>query len=159
MGAMERTARFPTPLGPMEATTGPSGALIALGFVGPDGAEGETDSSPVARQLEEYFAGRRRAFDLPLDPRGSAFEREVWEALLEVPFGKTSAYGAIAERIGRPGSARAVGRAVGANPIAVVIPCHRAVGAGGALTGYAGGMERKRALLALEGSLSLELDV
>jgi methylated-DNA-[protein]-cysteine S-methyltransferase len=114
------------------------------------------DSSPVLAQaraqLAEYFAGRRMRFDLPLRPQGTAFQQAVWRALLRVPFGKTSTYGALAAAIGRPTAARAVGAAVGANPLAVVVPCHRIIGADGTLTGYAGGLARKVKLLALEGA-------
>lgn len=162
---MRATHRFPTPLGTMEAALGPSGEVTRLAFSGemgvPSSEPPEVDpaAATIARQIDEYFAGDRRAFGLALDPEGTAFELAVWEALLRVPWGETVSYGSLADRIGRSDSARAVGRAVGANPIAIVIPCHRAVGARGALTGYAGGIERKRALLALEGSLSLELDV
>ena len=102
------------------------------------------------RQLDEYFAGRRHAFDLPLRLRGTRFQRDVWEALLGVDYGTTTSYSAIAERIGRPGAQRAVGAAVGSNPLAVVVPCHRIVGADGGLTGYGGGLPRKRYLLELE---------
>lgn len=101
-------------------------------------------------QLAEYFFGKRTRFDLPLRPEGTAFQQAVWRALLKVPFGETSTYGALAATIGRPGAARAVGAAVGANPIAVVVPCHRIIGADGTLTGYAGGLARKTKLLALE---------
>lgn len=113
------------------------------------------DAAPVlarARaQLAEYFSGKRTRFELPLRPQGTAFQQSVWRALLKVPFGKTSTYGALAAAIGRPSAARAVGAAVGANPLAVVVPCHRIIGADGTLTGYAGGLARKTKLLALEG--------
>jgi len=110
-------------------------------------------------QLAEYFAGERREFDLELEPRGSEFERRVWTALAEIPYGETRAYGQIAAAIGAPGQARAVGTANARNPIAVIVPCHRVIGADGSLTGYAGGLERKRLLLDLESPLSqLDLD-
>lgn len=102
-------------------------------------------------QLAEYFGGERRAFDLPLDPQGTAFQREVWDALTAIPYGETRTYGALAEAIGRPGSARAVGAANGQNPISIIIPCHRVIGSTGSLTGYAGGIDIKRRLLNLEG--------
>ena len=105
------------------------------------------------RQLDEYFAGGRSEFDFPMRLEGSAFERDVWAALEEIPYGTTATYGEIAERVGRPGRARAVGAANGRNPIAIVVPCHRVIGAGGKLTGYGGGLERKRELLVLEGAL------
>ncbi len=99
------------------------------------------------RQLAEWFAGERTAFDLPLRPRGTPFQLAVWHALAEIPFGETRTYGEIAARLGRPSAARAVGAANGRNPVSVVVPCHRVIGADGALTGYAGGVERKRWLL------------
>ncbi len=101
-------------------------------------------------QLEEYFAGSRTTFDLPLDLRGTPFQRAVWDALLELPLGATSTYRAIAQRIARPGAVRATGSAIGRNPISIIVPCHRVLGVSGALSGYAGGLERKRFLLALE---------
>lgn len=104
----------------------------------------------AARQLDEYFSGRRRRFDLPLAPAGTAFQRDVWRAIAAVPAGSTITYAELARRVGRPTSVRAAGAATGRNPLSIVVPCHRIVGAGGALTGYAGGLERKRALLALE---------
>ncbi len=104
----------------------------------------------TAGQLEEYLQGRRRAFDLPLAPQGTPLQRDVWQALRALPCGETVTYGELAARIGRPRSARAVGAAVGRNPISILIPCHRVVGADGRLTGYAGGLDRKQALLALE---------
>lgn len=102
------------------------------------------------RQLEGYFDGHLRDFDLPLAAAGSPFQRDVWEALLTVPYGATRTYGAIARQIGRPDRARAVGAANGRNPIAIVIPCHRVIGAGGDLVGYGGGLPRKAWLLSLE---------
>jgi methylated-DNA-[protein]-cysteine S-methyltransferase len=101
-------------------------------------------------QLQAYFAGERTAFELQLDLRGSQFYRRVWEALLSIPYGETRSYGEIARQIGAPGAARAVGLANGRNPIAIVVPCHRVIGASGGLTGYGGGLDRKRALLELE---------
>lgn len=105
----------------------------------------------AARQLDEYFAGKRIAFNLPLDMQGTEFQRKVWHALMEIPFGQTISYAEQAKRIGKPGAVRAVGAAIGRNPISIVIPCHRVIGTSGRLTGYAGGIERKSALLALEG--------
>jgi methylated-DNA-[protein]-cysteine S-methyltransferase len=102
------------------------------------------------RQLAEWFAGERTVFDLPLRPGGTPFQLEVWRALAEIPFGETRTYGEIAARLGRPSAARAVGAANGRNPVSIVVPCHRVIGAGGALTGYAGGLERKRWLLGHE---------
>ena len=116
------------------------------------------DDHPVlaaaASQLGEYFERARREFDLPLGPVGTAFQRAVWAALREIPFGQTRSYGDIARRLGlAPGAARAVGLANGANPISIVVPCHRVVGANGSLTGFGGGLARKRALLDLEADL------
>jgi methylated-DNA-[protein]-cysteine S-methyltransferase len=106
----------------------------------------------VRRELDEYFAGRRREFDVPLDLGAAApFQRAVLTELAQVPYGRTATYGALAERIGRPRAARAVGGALNRNPLPIVLPCHRIVGAAGNLVGYAGGLDRKRALLALEG--------
>lgn len=103
------------------------------------------------QQLEEYFAGSRQEFDLPLANDGTEFQRKVWGELRRIPFGQTASYGEIAQRLGyEPGISRAVGAANGANPLPVVVPCHRVVGSDGTLTGYAGGIERKKTLLALE---------
>jgi methylated-DNA-[protein]-cysteine S-methyltransferase len=104
----------------------------------------------AAEQLTEFFAGRRTTFDLPIAPVGTDFQRTVWAALREIPYGTVTTYAEIARRIGRPTASRAVGLANGRNPISVVVPCHRVVGGNGSLTGYAGGLDRKRALLALE---------
>ena len=104
----------------------------------------------AAEQLREYFTGRRTAFDLPLDPAGTAFQRQVWFALADIPYGQTVSYGQVAEAVGHPTGFRAVGAANGRNPIAIVLPCHRVIGADGSLTGYGGGLPLKRALLALE---------
>ena len=101
-------------------------------------------------QLGEYFAGERTGFDLPLDPAGTPFQRAVWEALVEIPYGETVSYGELARQVGRPGASRAVGLANGRNPISIVVPCHRVIGASGSLTGYGGGLDRKRFLLELE---------
>jgi methylated-DNA-[protein]-cysteine S-methyltransferase len=101
-------------------------------------------------QLDAYFAGELTDFDLELDLRGTEFQQRVWKALLTIPYGETRSYGEIAEQIGAPGAARAVGLANGRNPIAIVVPCHRVIGSGGSLTGYGGGLERKQTLLELE---------
>lgn len=103
-------------------------------------------------QLDEYFAGERRRFDLPLAPRGTDFQRRVWRALLDIPYGKTISYGELARRIGNPSASRAVGLANGANPLPIVVPCHRVIGADGSLTGFGGGLPIKRRLLAIEGA-------
>jgi methylated-DNA-[protein]-cysteine S-methyltransferase len=104
----------------------------------------------VTRQLAQYFDGSRHEFDVPLVLAGNAFELRVWNALCEIPYGETVSYGEIAHRIGEPAAARAVGLANGRNPIALIVPCHRVIGADGSLTGYGGGLERKRYLLDLE---------
>ncbi len=140
------------------------GALVAVHFdASADGSAGhERGGSPVLarahQQLREYFDGERRVFDLPLRPAGTEFQRRVWDVLATVPWGTTTTYGAIAARLGLPpGASRAVGAANGANPIAIVLPCHRVIGSDGRLTGYAGGLERKALLLRLEG-VSTEAD-
>lgn len=102
------------------------------------------------RQLDEYFAGSRHRFDMPLAPAGTSFQRAIWKAIAEVPCGRTRTYADLATRVGRPGCARAAGAATGRNPLSIVVPCHRIVGSDGSLTGYAGGLDRKRHLLALE---------
>ncbi|GAA5194160.1 methylated-DNA--[protein]-cysteine S-methyltransferase [Rugosimonospora acidiphila] len=114
---------------------------------------GERDPAPFARvieQLTEYFDGARTTFDLPLAEQGTPFQRVVWAALGDIPYGETVSYGQLAERIGRPTASRAVGLANGKNPVSIIVPCHRVVGAGGDLTGYGGGIERKRYLLDFE---------
>jgi methylated-DNA-[protein]-cysteine S-methyltransferase len=108
----------------------------------------------VKIELDEYFAGQRHSFALPLDMAcGTAFQQTVWRALLAIPYGNSTSYGALSSAIGRPSAVRALGGAVGRNPFSIVVPCHRVIGANGALTGYAGGLERKTALLQLEGVL------
>jgi methylated-DNA-[protein]-cysteine S-methyltransferase len=110
-------------------------------------------------ELSEYFAGARTTFTLPLSPAGTAFQREVWGAIAAIPYAETAAYRDLASRIGRPASIRAAGAATGRNPLSIIVPCHRVVGADGTLTGYAGGLERKRALLALERKARAARDV
>lgn len=104
----------------------------------------------AARELDEYFAGERRAFDLPLDLSGTPFQHAVWRALQALAFGSTTSYRSIAQHAGNPDAIRAAGTAIGRNPVSIIVPCHRVLGAAGALCGYAGGLERKRYLLALE---------
>ncbi|HEV8635155.1 MAG TPA: methylated-DNA--[protein]-cysteine S-methyltransferase [Chloroflexota bacterium] len=115
-------------------------------------------NAAAARQLAEYARGERRSFDLPLEPRGTDFQRRVWTAVAAVPHGRTVTYREIARRVGQPRSVRAVGAANGANPLPIVIPCHRVVGADGQLHGYAGGLALKRRLLGLEGADGLMVD-
>lgn len=109
----------------------------------------------TSKQLDEFFSGVRKKFDLPLAPEGSDFQQRVWQALQEIPFGKTVTYGELSEKLGDPNAVRAVGTANGKNPIAIIIPCHRVIGSDQKLTGYAGGIERKRWLLQHEGALLL----
>lgn len=157
---MTRYAKFLTPLGAVLATAEgnfvTSVNFIAAKSVPPLGKDWEEDprSSPLnecAEQLADYFAGTRRRFDLPVAPRGTPFQKRVWREIERVPFGQTITYSELASRAGAPGSARAAGAATGRNPIWIVVPCHRIVGADGSLTGYAGGLERKRKLLEIEG--------
>lgn len=112
----------------------------------------------VIEQLQQYFAGRRHTFDLPLAPVGTEFQRAVWRALTKIPYGTTISYGELAQRIGNPRASRAVGLANGANPLPIVVPCHRVIGANGSLTGFGGGLPIKQALLSLEGVIPSELD-
>jgi len=113
-------------------------------------APGNAHLKRAKKQLGEYFAGKRKHFDLELDPAGSPFQKHVWKAIAGVPYGETISYGELARRAGFPEGARAAGAATGRNPISIVVPCHRIVGSNGKLTGYAGGLDKKRALLALE---------
>lgn len=144
-----------SPIGPLRLVAA-AGALTAIEF-SPfhDRADEASDDEPVllqaAAQLTQYFAGHRTEFDLPLAPRGTAFQQRVWAELRKIGYGETASYGDIAHRLGLTNAAsRAVGSANGRNPIPIVVPCHRVIGADGTLTGYAGGIERKRVLLDLE---------
>jgi methylated-DNA-[protein]-cysteine S-methyltransferase len=148
-----------SPLGPLTLVVTDVGALAALYMTdqqhgpAPDADLGERDDTVAAdavAQLAAYFAGNRTTFELPLDPSGTEFQRRVWEALRDIPYGTTETYGHLAERIGSPRGTRAVGAATGRNPIGIIVPCHRLVGSTGDLTGYAGGLDRKRWLLDLE---------
>jgi methylated-DNA-[protein]-cysteine S-methyltransferase len=155
-------ARYASPLGPMIVAATPRG-VAGIWFEGQKHMPGNSawplqPDHPVLlqaiEQLDEYFKGVRSTFDLPLDLQGgTAFQQSVWQALLAIPRGGTTSYGQLGQRIGRPAAVRAVGAAVGRNPVSVVVPCHRVVGADGSLTGYAGGLERKTALLQLEGAI------
>ena len=149
---------YRSPQGTMLITATPKG-LAGVYFKGqkhfPKRREWQRDARhPVLlrakRELAEYFAGRRTRFSVALDPQGTDFQRSVWKQIGRVGFGKTLTYGELARRAGHPGSARAAGAATGRNPLGVIVPCHRIMGADGSLTGYAGGLHRKRALLALE---------
>jgi methylated-DNA-[protein]-cysteine S-methyltransferase len=150
-----RYTTMDTPIGEL-TLLGDDDALVGVwmgpkepepGWVRDDAALAE----PV-RQLEEYFAGERTDFDLPLQPRGTEFQQRVWNLLREIPYGETTTYGALALRLGNPKSVRAVGLANGRNPLPIVVPCHRVIGADGSLVGFGGGLDRKRALLSLEGN-------
>jgi methylated-DNA-[protein]-cysteine S-methyltransferase len=137
-----------SPIGPLTLHQEPGG-LCALRFGAERGLPAAT--GPAAEQLDEYFAGARRAFDLPLVLRGSELQLAVWAALREIPYGETTTYGEITRRIGRPlADVRAVAATIGRTPVPIVVPCHRVIGADGSLTGYGGGLHRKRALLDLE---------
>jgi methylated-DNA-[protein]-cysteine S-methyltransferase len=147
-----------SPVGPL-TLAGKDGRLMHLRMIdqtyepGRNGWERDDAAFPDAvEQLDAYFAGERREFDLELDLIGSNFQRRVWEALRTIPYGETRSYGQVAEQIGSSGASRAVGLASGHNPIGIIVPCHRVIGANGSLTGYGGGLERKRALLELERS-------
>lgn len=120
---------------------------------GPGWREGGTTLLRAARQLEQYFAGERREFELELGPQGTPFQERVWRELARIPYGRTTSYGALARRVGNPNASRAVGAANGRNPLPIVIPCHRVVGADGRLTGFGGGIETKRFLLEHEAEL------
>ena len=118
--------------------------------VNPQWHMNESAFQETKRQLAEYFAGRRKVFDIPLRFQGTPFQLRVWEALQQIPFGTTISYADLASRVGQPNASRAVGNANGRNPLSIVVPCHRVVGAGGRLTGYAGGVDRKQWLLSFE---------
>jgi len=136
-----------TPFGPILAQVNAAGALTHLKFGAPGAGEDTAENPAVAKQLTEYFAGQRKEFDLPLAPNGTEFQQRVWKELARIPYGETISYAELAKRVGSQGAARAVGRANATNPIAIVVPCHRVIGADGSLTGYAYGVELKRNLL------------
>lgn len=144
-----------TPVGTLLLTAAESGALTSVSWRAPgDGVRAPAAFAAAVEQLEAYFAGALTAFDLPLAARGTAFQQRVWAALDEIPYGATTTYGELARDLGvARDRIRAVGAAVGANPLLIVRPCHRVIGADGSLTGYAGGVERKHRLLTLEGAL------
>ncbi len=153
--------RIDTPLGPLTLVATSRGLAAALfdadahhpGVVEAPTNAGQQHLKQAARELAEYFGAGRRVFKVPLDPQGTDFQQQVWQRLLEIPAGALSTYGAIARQVGRPSAARAVGAAVGRNPLTIIVPCHRVVGSDGSLTGYASGLPRKQALLQLEGAL------
>ena len=156
---MKSFCRFESPIGRLLLTC--DGTALTGLYMEPsrkaqstDGWTEDITAAPLAaavRQLSEYFAGTRREFDLPLRLHGTSFQTRVWRELSNIPFGRTLSYGEMARLIGKPNASRAVGLANGSNPISVIVPCHRVIGADGSLTGYGGGLERKRWLLAHEG--------
>jgi O-6-methylguanine DNA methyltransferase len=166
---MNPVHRIDTTLGPVQAAFDAAGAVIYLGFADHEFREAllaklarlapvPLSAAAEARlrdQLDAYAAGTRTTFDVPFRLHGSPFEQRVWAALQRIPFGETRSYGQLAAELGDPNLSRAVGRANGANPVSILVPCHRVIGANGTLTGYAGGLAMKERLLALEGALSL----
>jgi methylated-DNA-[protein]-cysteine S-methyltransferase len=162
---MIRFRPIATPLGPLFATA-VGDTLTGLYYEGgrhapqisPSWMEDPQDRTlaECARQLAEYFSGKRRDFDLPMAPGGTPFRRRVWDEITRIPYGETISYAELARRAGAPGSARAAGAATGRNPLSIVVPCHRVIASGGSLTGYAGGLERKTRLLEIEGALRAE---
>ncbi|MFY9825209.1 MAG: methylated-DNA--[protein]-cysteine S-methyltransferase [Thermoanaerobaculia bacterium] len=161
---MNYSSTFDSPCGPLICVVDEDGAVVRIAFGHGRDAQKITDlkaendviedagrTAEVRRQLDEYFAGRREEFDLVLAPRGTPFELAVWEELRRIPFGQTRSYADIARTLGKPAATRAVGRANGANPIPIVVPCHRVIGSNGSLTGFGGGIDNKARLLELEG--------
>ena len=156
-------SRHETPLGPLTLAATARG--LALAWFDKQAHRSDEVAAPwlpqhpllqqAAAEFDDYFAGRRREFALPLDPLGTPFQQRVWQALLRIPMGRLSTYGAIARELGVPDAARAVGAAVGRNPLGVIVPCHRVIGSNGSLTGYAAGLPRKETLLRMEGALLL----
>ncbi|MEQ7004717.1 methylated-DNA--[protein]-cysteine S-methyltransferase [Actinopolymorpha sp. B17G11] len=184
MTTIHYTCTMDSPIGPLELRAGPE-TLTSIRFVDiAPAAQGEVDASPASpanpanpanvddsgnvddsdvlraaiTQLDEYFAGERTDFDLPLHTGGTPFQQQVWSMLAEIPYAETWSYAELARRIGSPTAFRAVGAANGQNPLPIVLPCHRVVGANGTLVGYGGGMDRKRTLLQLEATVQLQRD-
>lgn len=163
---MHQATVIETPIGPLDVVGRCDGAdevivhiTLPESSAGPAWADLERrdDALPTARrQIEEYFAGRRRTFELEVEGDGTEFQRLVWQELARIPYGETRSYADVAAAIGRPAAVRAVGAANGRNPIPIVVPCHRVIGADGSLTGFGGGLEAKRRLLELEGALPPE---
>jgi methylated-DNA-[protein]-cysteine S-methyltransferase len=156
--AESRFATMPSPVGELTLTTDGTGLTGVYMGDHPRSAErGRRDEAALAdavEQLGAYFAGARRTFDLPLAPRGTPFQLKVWEGLRAIPYATTISYGELARRIGNPNASRAVGLANGRNPIGIIVPCHRVIGADGSLTGYGGGLANKRILLDLEARIA-----
>ena len=148
---------FPSPLGPVQLR-GTAAALRSLFLAGKrsppplpaDTRRDDVPLRPARKQVEEFLAGQRRCFSLPIEMQGSEFQLRVWQGLLAIPYGQTLSYGSLSKRIGLPTASRAVGSALGQNPLLIVVPCHRVLAASGALGGYSGGLAQKRLLLALE---------
>jgi methylated-DNA-[protein]-cysteine S-methyltransferase len=151
------------PIGDLTLVSEGDAAIVGLYFANHRGGSSAVDTAwtedggvPIlqeaTKQLDEYFAGTRTTFDLPLRPIGTAFQLVVWEQLRQIPFGETISYGELARRVGNPAASRAVGMANGRNPISIIVPCHRVIGADGSLTGFGGGVDVKRKLLELEGA-------
>ncbi|HSI84027.1 MAG: methylated-DNA--[protein]-cysteine S-methyltransferase [Candidatus Methylacidiphilales bacterium] len=161
-GALYYYDTFATPCGPFTAAVNHDGALVATAFGELTELEHRFRKAPsrltrytertaeVRRQILAYFAGDLRDFTLPLAAEGTPFQQQIWQALVNIPFGQTRSYGEIAEQVGNPAASRAVGRANGANPICLIVPCHRVIGANGSMTGFAFGEDIKRQLLAHE---------
>lgn len=158
---MKNTLLVDSPVGPLRIVEH-DGAIVEVSFAfdssvhaQPGAFHSPRDASPLlektARELADYFAGKLTLFTVPVKPEGTDFERLVWAELLTIPWGATRSYGEIAAAIGKPKASRAVGRAIGLNPVAIIVPCHRVIGKDGSLTGYAGGLDRKEKLLAIEG--------
>lgn len=161
MNVENLSLRVPGPLGEMLLVATPDGSALCGLYLErqkyyPDTAMPLRDAprlplfDKAVSQLGEYFGGARTVFDLPLAPHGTAFQQDVWSAIRDVPFGETISYAELARRCGRPSAIRAAAAATGRNPMTIIVPCHRIMGSGGALTGYAGGLDRKQALLDLE---------
>ena len=155
-----------SPVGPLTLVVDSEGVLCGVYFDGHShpptearlGARDDSVADDAVRQLGEYFAGTRTEFDLDLAPNGTDFQRSVWDQLRAIPFGRTTGYGQVASALGKSSAARAVGAATGRNPISIIVPCHRLVGRSGALTGYAGGVDRKKWLLDHEAAVSARHD-
>jgi methylated-DNA-[protein]-cysteine S-methyltransferase len=143
--------QFETPFGPAWGSVDSTSAMTEFYFGEGEGAGYDAD---VARQVAEFFAGKRQAFDFRLAPQGTPFQKRVWMELVKIPFGETISYGELARRVGNPAASRAVGAANGQNPISVIVPCHRVIGSNGKLTGYGGGLPLKEKLLAWERRLA-----
>ena len=155
-------ARLESPVGTLTATVDEEGRVVRLAFAddrrdpAPGAVEDPERCAAVIVQLREYLEGARREFDLRLAPPGTPFQRRVWEELSRIPYGATISYRELARRVGNPAATRAVARANATNPIPVIVPCHRVIGSDGTLTGYGGGLDRKRRLLALEGAAAAQ---